>query len=169
MLGVEHQNWPSTTILALETSGADSLATSLHAGHLITLPEITSMATSLGAKRVSAKTFELAQHEAVKSVVLTDADVARACCRFADDERLLVEMACGASVAVCYDGCLRNILPHLTPESKVVVVVCGGSNISLETLADYRQRFGSEDKVVLKDAKCAVPSALTAQRVAKRM
>ena len=94
-------------------------------------------------------------------MVLTDADAARACCRFADDERLLVELACGASIAVCYDGRLRNILPHLTPESKVVIVVCGGSNISLGTLVDYRQKFGGGDEVVAKDTKCSVPSALT--------
>lgn len=60
----------------------------------------------------------------------------------ADDERMMVESACGVSVALCYDGRLKKLLPELTKESKVVVVVCGGSNVTLELLMQYREKYG---------------------------
>ncbi len=64
------------------------------------------------------------------------------CWRLADEERLLVEPACGVSAALCWGGRLQKRLPNLSPESKVVIVVCGGSNISLEMLVDYREKYG---------------------------
>ena len=163
MLGLDKQNWTGTDVLAVETRGADSLATSLREGHLATVEEITSLATSLAAKQVSSKTYELAQRKGVKSVVLTDAEAAMGCYRLADDERLLVELACGASLALCYDGRLRKLLPHLTRESKVVIVVCGGSNVSLEMLVEYRQRYSIAENVAVKNRE--VPSTFTMPHV----
>ncbi|KAI1422189.1 tryptophan synthase beta subunit-like PLP-dependent enzyme [Xylaria sp. FL1777] len=48
-------------VLALETAGADSLAASIRAGAHVTIPGITSVATSLGAPRVSAQTYRWAE------------------------------------------------------------------------------------------------------------
>ena len=141
MLGLERAGWGEVDVLAMETRGADSLAESLKAGKLMTLPEITSIATSLGCRRVATKTFELAQRAGVRSVVVDDADAAMGCCRLADDERILVEASCGVSAAVCYDGRLKKLLPHLTEQSKVVIVVCGGSNITFELLGDYKWQY----------------------------
>ena len=164
MLGLENQSWTGTTVLAVETEGAGSLSTSLRKGKLVTLDEITSMATSLAAKRVSAKTFELAQRPSVQSVVLSDAEAARACYRFADDERTLVELACGASVALAYSpSLLKAHLPNLTKESKVVIVVCGGSNISLDILSEYKREYGPvAEKAVPVTRAENVPSSVTA-------
>jgi len=135
--------WSSVPVLALETKGADSLSQSLRAGHQNTLAAITSVAKSLGAVRVADQAFRLAStHKNVKSVVFDDAEACMACWRFADDERFLVEPACGVSVAVCYDGRLKKLLPNLTPESKVVIVVCGGSRVTLDLLAEYKRVFG---------------------------
>ena len=128
----------------METFGAESLHASLEKGELVTLPGITSIATSLGAIQVAERAFEEAKKGNVRSVVVSDGDAARACVRFADEERMVVEVACGASVAMCYDkDRLKKLLPKLTPESKVVVVVCGGSNVNLGMLEGYRKAFGS--------------------------
>ena len=109
MEGMERANWTKTTVLAMETEGADSLNTSLEKGELTTLPGITSLATTLGAVRVSAKTYELAARDPrVKSVVLSDAEAALGSWRLADDERIMVELACGVNVALCYDGRLEK-------------------------------------------------------------
>lgn len=145
MMGLEKRWGDEVQVLAVETQGTASLAHSLEKGEPATLPEtvITGIATSLAAARVAAKAFELAQKTNVTSVVLTDAEAAMGCWRLADDERLLVEPACGASVAVCYGGRLMKRLPWLTPDSKVVIVICGGSNITLETLVEYRRQYGS--------------------------
>lgn len=96
LLGLERQHWSkSCKVLALETEGADSLNKALRKGQLITLPGITSIATSLGATRVAQKAFDLAQSHNVKSAVLSDAEAAMGCWRLADDERIMVEAACG--------------------------------------------------------------------------
>ncbi|KAJ5215048.1 hypothetical protein N7468_010727 [Penicillium chermesinum] len=77
----------------------------------------------------------------VSSIVGSDADAAKGILRLADETRLQVELACGISVEMAVAGRLKEVLPDLTPESRVVVVVCGGSNISAEIIADYRKRL----------------------------
>jgi len=132
----------STTILAMETAGADSLATSLHARELVTLDKITSQATSLGCARVTPETFAFAQRKNVRSVVLLDAEAAMGCWRLADDERIMVELACGINVALCYDGRLEKALGRpVRPEDKVVVVLCGGSNVTSKMLCEWRSEY----------------------------
>jgi len=133
-------------LLAIETVGCESLYQSAKAGRLITLDRITSLATSLGARRVAEKAFEYAQKPYVKPMTVTDADAAEACWRFADDERILVELACGAAISPVYTGMLRKALPHMTAESKVVVIVCGGANVSMQQLVEYRDMFHLEER-----------------------
>ncbi|KAL1838996.1 hypothetical protein VTJ49DRAFT_2007 [Mycothermus thermophilus] len=143
-------------VLAVETVGADSLSASVKAGELVTLPAITSVATSLGARRVSEKTWEWWVRKGVTeerkegtliSATVTDRDAAAACVRFLDDARLLVEVACGATLATVYNGGLRKHLgAGLTDEEwatrNVVLVVCGGSNVSWEILEKYKATYG---------------------------
>ncbi|KAL8695424.1 MAG: hypothetical protein Q9218_000002 [Villophora microphyllina] len=130
-LQVDSCEWGSRCkVLALETQGADALHRSLLCGEVVTLPSITSIATSLGATRVAQTAFDLAKEHPVKSAVLSDEEAAMGCWRLADDERILVEPACGVNVAVCYRGRLKQLLPDLKPETKVVIVVCGGSNLA---------------------------------------
>jgi len=159
-IGLEKRGWGDVSLLAMETKGAHSLATSLKEGGLVTLKEITSIATSLGAKRVGEKTFELGQRKNVRSAVLSDAEAAMGCWRLADDERLIVEPACGVSVAVCYDGRLKTLLPHLNEDSKIVIVVCGGSDITLESLLSFRDKYGGVEKLTTNDLD--VPSTHSA-------
>ena len=128
MRGLDRYGWgDSVTVLALETEGADCLSRSLRAGGQVTMQEITSIAKSLGVARVSDETWDLVQRRPnIRSVVLRDSDAARACVRFAEEERMIVEPACGVSLALLYDGLLEELVPGFSPESRVVVIVCGG-------------------------------------------
>ncbi|KIW58397.1 hypothetical protein PV05_02920 [Exophiala xenobiotica] len=142
MDGLDRVGWgDQVQVLPVETLGADSLAQSLKKGELITLPSITSVATSLGAIRVAEHAFQQAQRPNVTPVVLDDAEACAACWRFLDDERYLVEPACGVSVALAYDGRLKHYLNGFRPESKVVIIVCGGSKITLELLNKYQRTY----------------------------
>ncbi|KAA8575230.1 hypothetical protein EYC84_004420 [Monilinia fructicola] len=119
----------------------------LKVGELVRLDGIDSIATSLGATQVAAKSLEwgVRYEKNVKSVVLSDAESVRGMVWMADEERILVESACGVSVAVAINGVLKEVLEEdgTSVEGKnVVIVVCGGSNISLKTLAEYREKFG---------------------------
>jgi L-serine/L-threonine ammonia-lyase len=135
----------SVRVIAVETSGADSLAHSLREGRLSSLPAITSQATSLGALCVAEKTFANAvsppKGVEVSSVVGSDAEAARGVLRLADEMRLQVELACGIGLEVAVNGRLKEVVPDLNPETRVVVVVCGGSNITAEMIAEYRRRL----------------------------
>jgi L-serine/L-threonine ammonia-lyase len=120
-------------ILAVETEGTASLATSLEQGRLVTLDAITGVATSLGAKTVAQGAFERANQHPVRSIVVTDAEAINACVQFADDHRCLVEPACGASLAMAYSR------PESLADFKsIVIVVCGGIGISLDTIQRWR-------------------------------
>jgi L-serine/L-threonine ammonia-lyase len=133
-------------VVAVETEGADALAHSLREGKLSSLRAITSQATSLGALCVAEKAFENAvsppKGVAVESIVGSDAEAARGVLRLADEMRLQVELACGISLEVAVNGRLKDVVPGLNPETKVVVVICGGSNISAEMIAEYREKLG---------------------------
>ncbi|KAI1853793.1 hypothetical protein JX266_001777 [Neoarthrinium moseri] len=133
-------------VLAVETVGADSLDASVKAGKLVTLPKITSIATSLGAPTVSRRTFEWSQEKHLNNTVVTDAEAVMGCVRLVDDARILVEVACGATIAPVYNGGLRKWLGEgLTDEEwsrkNVVLIVCGGSNISFEILKSYQEKY----------------------------
>jgi L-serine/L-threonine ammonia-lyase len=200
-------------ILAVETDGTQSMALAMSQKALVTLPAVTSMAVSLACVRVSEKTFEYCITPppgiAIHSAVLSDADAARGCLRLADDERMLVELACGVCVEAAigdrfktissrqqqlksskrkraplsdegyygdehdnipkpgrFDGSstslidsafgsdeeddaiaspqlshLKQLVPDLTPESRVVIVVCGGSNVTYGMVSEWRVKL----------------------------
>lgn len=132
-------------VLAVETKGADSLAHSLQHGSLQSLTEITSLATTLGALCVAPQTLHNAQsppsHVEVKSVVGSDADAARGVVCLADELRMQVELACGISVGATAGGKLKYLVPDLRPDSRVVVIVCGGNYITAEMIAEYRRQL----------------------------
>lgn len=65
----------------------------------------------------------------------------------ADDEKVLVEPACGAALAAVYSGVIRRLqgegkLAAAECLGPVVVVVCGGNNISMEQLRRLKKQLG---------------------------
>lgn len=123
-------------LIAVETEGAASLNAAVRAGELVTLPAITSIASTLAAKRVADECFAWTQRHEVHSVVVSDAQAVAAVSAFADQMRTLVEPACGAALAVAYEK-----LPVLAPYQRPLIVVCGGIGVSLAMLAGWKERF----------------------------
>jgi L-serine/L-threonine ammonia-lyase len=123
--GLRRNGLGHVPIIAVETAGADSLARSVAQGAPVELDSITSVATSLGAKRVCERAFELTQTADIRTTVVTDAAAIDACRRFLDDHRVLVEPACGASLALAYEHA-----PQLEAFQRILVVVCGGIGIT---------------------------------------
>lgn len=127
--GLRRNDWADVPIVCVETEGAASLAQSLAAGDRVLLPAITSIATSLGAKQICEQAFAYAREHPVRSVVVSDLTAVRACQRFLEDHRILVEPACGAALAVGYENLLE--CSELEP---VLFVVCGGVTATLAQL-----------------------------------
>ncbi|EKV15772.1 L-serine dehydratase, putative [Penicillium digitatum] len=193
-------------LLAIETAGSDSLAAAIANKSLISLPKITSQATSLGAVRVSETTYQYAVSPPpgikVHSTVLSDAEAARGVLRLANDERLLVELACGVCIEAAIGDAatavpasvttgtgargikkrkrssvetdvpyrdegygddrststdnetdqelepqvseklnskLRQLVPDLNSQSRVVIIVCGGSYVTIDMACEWRK------------------------------
>ncbi|KAG8455682.1 hypothetical protein GDO86_001757 [Hymenochirus boettgeri] len=147
--GLREAEWDDVPIIAMETRGAHSLNAALQAGTLVTLPEITSVAKTLGAKTVGAQTLKVAQEHPVFSEVISDQEAVAAIEKFVDDEKMLVEPACGAALAAVYS----NVLEKLKGEGKlkkdlssVVIIVCGGNNITLSQLYHLKKQLGMHPK-----------------------
>lgn len=134
--GLQRNGWQDVPVITAETIGADALARSLAANKRITLDAITSIATSLGAQQVCEQAFVLAKQHPVRSVVVSDQAAVQACERFLDDHRMLVEPACGASLAVAYGhtGIFEDA-------ANVLVVVCGGVTATAGQLHQWRSAF----------------------------
>jgi L-serine/L-threonine ammonia-lyase len=130
--GLRRNGVADVPVIAVETEGADSYAQSLAAGERIELPAIRSIATSLGARRVSERAFGLAAEHPVHPVVVSDRDAVRACLRFMDDHRVVVEPACGASLALAYEAATA-----LAQYDKVLVIACGGVTATVEQLQQW--------------------------------
>ena len=69
--GLNNNNWEDVPVMAVETYGAASLNKSLKNGKPVELEKIASLATSLGAKKVSEGAFQLALAHNVKSELIS--------------------------------------------------------------------------------------------------
>jgi L-serine/L-threonine ammonia-lyase len=139
--GLTAAGWNQTRVLGVETHGAASFAAALLAGGPVTLPEVRTIAKNLGAARVAQASFDRAQAWGVQSHLVDDAAALRACRRFLDDHRMLVEPACGAALAAAYDAA-----PALAAARSLVIIICGGACITLAELDAWSSdlREGSE-------------------------
>ncbi|MEN5037724.1 pyridoxal-phosphate dependent enzyme [Pseudomonas sp. TWI929] len=126
--GLQRHGWGDVPVLAVETTGAASLHAAMQAGHSVELERITSVATSLGAKRVADQALVSVQQHPVHSHLVSDRAALEACERFLLDHRVLVEPACGAALALAYGD---NVLASY---QNVLVVVCGGATATLEQI-----------------------------------
>lgn len=131
--GLHRNDWKHVPVIAVETEGADSFHWAVQSGSLVELPAITSIATSLGSKRVCARALRWTREHEIHSIVVTDANAVDACLRFLADHRVLVEPACGASLATVYEP-----IDLLKGKRAVLVVVCGGVGVTLEQLETWR-------------------------------
>jgi L-serine/L-threonine ammonia-lyase len=129
--GLRRNGMAGVPVIAVETEGADALAQSIAAGERIELPRISSIATSLGARKVSQQAFDWTRQHPLRSIVVPDSAAADACIRFMDDHRVVVEPACGASLAVAYEP------GRLAGFSKVLVIICGGVTATVAQLQQW--------------------------------
>lgn len=134
--GLHAIGWHDIAIITAETEGAASLATAMHEKKRVKLDKIETIAGTLGAKQICEKAFEWTKKYPTFPEVVTDKEAVNACLKFSDDHRLLVEPACGASLAVLYEK--RSIIQKF---NNIVLIVCGGSGVSLNLLEKWKEQF----------------------------
>lgn len=112
---------PDIHIVGVEPAGAATLRASLDAGAVVTLPEITTIADGLAAKRAGDLTFEYVRQLVDDVVLVSEEEIAQALLLMTERARLLLEPAAAVGVAATM---LRR--PPLTFPA---VVVASGGNI----------------------------------------
>ena len=136
--GLQRNGCDDVPIIAVETHGAASFNQAQRAGETVELEAIASVAHSLGAKRVCEQALDWARRRPIISALVSDASALAACERFLDDHRVLVEPACGAGLALAYDGA-----PELAAYENVLFVVCGGATATLAQIQRWRAELAS--------------------------
>ena len=62
-----------------------------------------------------------------------------------EDHKILVELACAATLSPAYNPTLfRKLVPQTEKRTMVVFIVCGGFKISLADLEEYKGIVASE-------------------------
>jgi L-serine/L-threonine ammonia-lyase len=130
--GLHRVGWTRVPVLAVETEGAASFARSVNAGRLVTLDRIATVATTLGARTVATQALSWSGKHPVTPWIVSDRAAVRACLRFADDHRILVEPACGAALSAVYDRA-----QPLRKSGPVLAIVCGGAGVNLSLLQQW--------------------------------
>lgn len=134
MEGLHRNNWQDVHVITTETYGADSFAQSVTAGQRVELPAITSIATSLGARKICENAFNWSRKHPIFNVVVSDQAAVSACMQFIADHRVVTEPACGAALAAVYEQ-----VEELEAYQSILVIVCGGATASVEQLQHWLQ------------------------------
>ncbi|KAJ7489931.1 tryptophan synthase beta subunit-like PLP-dependent enzyme [Mycena galericulata] len=163
--GCEAVGWDDVPIVALETIGSDSFYHSMalnRQGGDVVLPEGVTVvhdeahdvqlahfnsfwskaSGSLGASSPAAGVVKKALQRAgrVTCVSVPDELSMQAACSFADDHKMLVELACSTTLVAAYKKKLFDYLvpPTAGEERTGLFVVCGGFKVSLNDMVEYR-------------------------------
>jgi len=125
---------PGTRLWGVETVGAEAMTRALAAGEPVDV-EVTSIASTLGAPRVSRLTLDGARRYCEEVVLVPDAEAVTAVAELADTLHLVTEPA-----AACTLVAARRIAARLDPRARLALVLCGG-NVTLDDVAAWRSRF----------------------------
>jgi threonine dehydratase len=118
---------PHIRVVGVEPAGADAMHRSLHAGHIVTLDRVSTMADGLAASAPGHLTLELAQRFVDEVLIVQEVEMLRAIRLLFEWEHLLAEPAGAAAAAA--------LLYHHRPAgNERVVVLLSGANVTDEVM-----------------------------------
>lgn len=135
--GLDRNGAYDVPIIAVETEGAPAFHEAIRCGRPAQLDELKTFASSLAVKRVCKRAVDWWRDRPIRSVLVSDKSALAACERFLDDHRLLVEPACGASLAIAYDH--RQAIEEF---ENVLVIVCGGVTATIDQIRQWSAACG---------------------------
>ena len=119
------------SLYAVETEGANCLNASLEKDNLEELDAITSIAKTLGARKMSEFNFRTLQRMLTKSFVVSDPDAVKSLIDFLNYEKILVEPAMSCIIAALFQNKFEF------KGKKIAIVVCG-SNVTFEEFEKWK-------------------------------
>lgn len=143
--GFHRHNKKDVHVLAMETEGAKSFNICVESGKWVALDHIDTIAKTLGCKRICKRAFDwITEHKHIVSELCNDKEAVEAALKFADDHRFLVSPSAGAALSSVYTGMLSKLQQEgKLPQGKlnVVVVVCGGNEVTLKEVDTWKEKF----------------------------
>ena len=124
---------PDARMWGVETEGADAMSQALAQGQPVHLSAITSIARTLGAPSVSARTLALAQKHLESVTVVPDSEAVGALRFLLERAKVLTEPAASCTLAAA-----DRLRDRFRPDSRVVLVLCGG-NTGVDDLCSYQR------------------------------
>ena len=109
-------------IVAVETEGTPTLHAARRAGHPVDVAVSGIAADALGASRIGAPNFEIAQKLVAESVLVADDSVRSAQRKLWDELRVIAEPAGATALAALLSGAYRP-----APDEAVATLVCGAN------------------------------------------
>jgi hypothetical protein len=132
---------PEVAVYGVEAAQVPSMKEALRLGAPVTLPRARTMADGISARRVSDRTFELAQRYFDEIVLVDEEEIAEAILSLLEQEKTVAEGAGAAALA----GVLQGELP--ISGQRVVALVSGG-NIDVNLLSRIL------DRGLVKSGRC---------------
>ena len=117
---------PSVRVYGVEPYGADSMFQSFLQKKPVAINKVKTIADSLGAPMALPKSYELAQNNVEEIVRLGEIEMIEAMNLMREKLSLLIEPACGSSLAACLGPLKDKIL-----KKNIALIACG-SNISFD-------------------------------------
>ncbi|NOT47687.1 MAG: threonine/serine dehydratase [Acidobacteria bacterium] len=126
---------PNIRVWGVETEGANAMSVALEAGEPVTLAAITSIAKTLGAPFVTESTLAIARDLLESVTLVPDTEAVTAMKFILERLKVITEPA-----AACTLAAARRLKHNFGPDSKVVLVFCGG-NTGVDDLCGYVRDF----------------------------
>lgn len=118
---------PACRIIGVQAAGAASMADSLRAGHILTLPEVHTVADGIQVKTPGKKTFAICREAVDEVVTVGEAEIASAILTVLERQKLMVEGAGAVGVAAAMYG-------ELDLRGKTVCALLSGGNLDVTML-----------------------------------
>lgn len=118
---------PACHIIGVQAAGAASMADSLRAGHILTLPEVHTVADGIQVKTPGEKTFAICREAVDEVVTVGEAEIASAILTVLERQKLMVEGAGAVGVAAAMYG-------ELDLRGKTVCALLSGGNLDVTML-----------------------------------
>ena len=121
---------PTVKVIGVEPAGAASMTACLEAGHVVTLPSVSTIADGVAVKTPGDLVFPYVQKNVDDILVIDDAELVDAFLDMMEKHKMIVENSGLLTVAA---------LSHLKAEGKNVVSVLSGGNMDVITVSSLVQ------------------------------
>jgi threonine dehydratase len=122
---------PNIKVIGVEPEGAACLKASLEAGHVVTVPQINTIADGTAVKTPGEKIFPYLQENLDDVITVSDAELVVSFLDMVENHKMIVENSGLLSVAA---------LKHIDCRGKKVVSVLSGGNMDVITMSSVVQQ-----------------------------